>query len=223
MNPPKAPIITPVERVLVTLDELSLPATPPNIPENMTSNNQENLEVISETVDNIIETIETENFLENAQWRTTGRTISSLSDDYGTFAGGKKEDKCCPTCGVHSAWHNVDYSHRICVPTIGPAKPQRFDSFGGVSLRFNVDIMSEAEKVASGGNIFRCQTVCTSNCALCMQPCQEQGPSAWKQFTGWDWCHANCWVDLCWRYHTEYLEPNGHVNTLGRFLVFLEE
>ena len=152
------------------------------------------------------------------------KVTNSLNETYGTVATlDEMDNQCCPTCGVHSAWHNVDYSHRICIPDTGPAKPQRFDSFGGVSLRFNFDIMSAAEKVASGSNIFRCQTVCTGECALCMEPCQEQGPSQWSQFTGWDWCHANCWLDLCWGYHVDYLEPNGYVNTLGRFLVFLEE
>jgi len=196
----------------------------------MANTREANFAEISETVNNIIETIETDHFFEDAQWRTTGRTISSLSDDYGTFAGNEldKEDNCCPTCGVHCAWqNNVDYSHRICVPTIGPAKPRRiqdvFGSESGVNLHFDMAEMSEAERVATGGNIFRCQTVCTGNCALCMQPSQEQGPQQWRQYTGWDWCCNYCWKDLCWRYHVEYLEPNGHVNTLGRFLVFLEE
>lgn len=135
----------------------------------------------------------------------------------------------CPTCGVYNVFYGNQeaWDHQICVPSIGPAKPDRIqDVFGsetGVNLHFRMEDMTEQERVATGGNIFRCQTVCTGDCALCMNPCQEQGPSQWKQFTGWEWCCSNCWKDLCWRYHVEYLEPNGYVNTLGRFLVFLED
>ena len=141
-----------------------------------------------------------------------------------------RENRCCPTCGVYDTFAgrgHLHWEHKICLPSIGPAKPRRIqDVFGsemGNNLHFDMAEMSEQERVATGGNIFRCQTVCTGNCALCFQPCQEQGPAQWRQFTGWDWCCNYCWKDLCWRYHTEYLEPNNHVNTLGRFLVFLEE
>ena len=148
----------------------------------------------------------------------------SIANSYGLEV---REDNCCPTCGVHSAWTNADYSHRICLPSIGPVKPRTiqdvFGSEGGMNLHFDVEEMSPAERVATGGNISRCQTVCTGTCALCFRACQEQAPPQWKQFTGWDWCCNGCWQHLCWRYHTEYLEPNGYVNTLGRFLVFLEE
>ena len=215
--------------VEVNLDELSLPTTP-----TMTNTRAENYAEISSIVDSIVETVETtqawqmvEGIL-NDQPSPRRNTNEQINETYGTFGTLEEEDnKCCPTCGVHSAWTNADYSHRICVPSIGPAKPVRIqDVFGsetGHNLHFNMEEMSAAERVATGGNIFRCQTVCTGNCALCMNPCQEQGPSQWRQFTGWDWCCNYCWKDLCWRYHAEYLEPNGHVNTLGRFLVFLEE
>ena len=152
----------------------------------------------------------------------------SIANSYGLDAE-VREDNCCPTCGVHDtfAGRNGGWKHRICLPEIGPAKPRRlqdvFGSEGGANLHFDMAEMSEAERVATGGNISRCQTVCTGNCSLCMQPSQEQAPPQWKQFTGWDWCCNYCWKDLCWRYHTEYLEPNGYVNTLGRFLVFLED
>ena len=150
----------------------------------------------------------------------------SVANSYGLDAE-VREDKCCPTCGVYDSFSRGDWKHQICLPAIGPAKPLRVqDVFGsetGHNLHFNMEAMTEAERVATGGNMFRCQTVCTGDCALCMNPCQEQGPSQWKQFTGWDWCCNYCWKDLCWRYHTEYLEPNGYVNTLGRFLVFLED
>jgi len=216
MNPPKAPTITPEETVVVNLDVLTLPESP------FSNNMSEINTIVNDIVTRIEANEEPARVLEVESPRRN--TMEKINETYGTFATlDEVDNKCCPTCGVHSAWHNVDYSHRICVPGIGPAKPQRFDNFGGVSLRFNFDIMSAAEKVSSGSNIFRCQTVCSANCALCMEPCQEQGPSAWSQFTGWDFCHATCWVDLCWRYHTEYLEPNDYVNTLGRFLVFLEE
>lgn len=135
----------------------------------------------------------------------------------------------CPTCGVYDSFSGPSggWEHKICVPSIGPAKPRRiqdvFGSEGGMNLHFDMEEMTPAERVATGGNISRCQTVCTGDCALCMQPCQEQAPPQWEQFTGWDWCCNGCWQHLCWRYHTEYLEPNGYVNTLGRFLVFLEE
>jgi len=152
----------------------------------------------------------------------------SIANSYGLSP--VSENACCPTCGVHDSFAgrgHLHWEHKICLPSTGPAKPDRiqdvFGSEGGVNLHFRTEDMTPAERVASGGNIFRCQTVCTGNCALCFQPCQEQGPPQWKQFTGWDWCCNYCWKELCWRYHTEYLEPNGHVNTLGRFLVFLEE
>ena len=192
----------------VNLDELSVPESPTT--------------VMAETINDIITRIE-----EQASPRRN--TLEQINESYGTFLtlDEDTENKCCPTCGVHSSWHNVDYSHRICVPSIRPAKPQRIqDVFGserGNNLHFDMQAMSEAERVATGGNISRCQTVCTGNCALCMQPSQEQAPPQWKQFTGWDWCCNYCWRDLCWRYHTEYLEPNGYVNTLGRFLIFLED
>ena len=139
------------------------------------------------------------------------------------------ENKTCPTCGIYDSWCGIRKSwvHRICVPVTGPAKPDRlqdvFDGQNGRNLHFNMDTMSPAERVATGGNMFRCQTVANGNCALCMEWCQEQGPSQWEQFTGWEWCCNGCWKDLCYRYHTQYLEPNGHQNTLGRFLVFLED
>ena len=140
-----------------------------------------------------------------------------------------RERSCCPTCGVYDVFYgnNQNWEHQICLPSTGPAKPDRiqdvFGSEGGMNLHFRMDDMTPAERVATGGNMFRCQTVCTGNCALCMNPCQEQGPSQWKQFTGWEWCCHGCWQDLCWRYYTDYLEPNGYHNTLGRFLVFLED
>ncbi len=192
----------------VDLDQLSVPESPTSI--------------MAETMNDIITRVE-----EQASPRRN--TLEQINESYGTFVtlDEDRENKCCPTCGVHSAWTNVDYSHRICLPSIGPAKPVRVqDVFGsetGHNLHFHMNEMTPAERVATGGNIFRCQTVCTGNCAICMQPCQEQGPQQWRQFTGWEWCCNYCWKDLCWRYHTEYLEPNGHVNTLGRFLVFLEE
>lgn len=192
----------------VDLDELAVPESPTSI--------------MTETINDIITRVE-----EQASPRRN--TAEQINESYGTFItlDDDGKNKCCPTCGVHSAWTNVDYSHRICLPTIGPAKPRRIqDVFGselGQNLHFDTVSMTPAERVATGGNIFRCQTVCTGTCAICMQPCQEQGPSQWQQFTGWEWCCSYCWKDLCWRYHTEYLEPNGYVNTLGRFLVFLEE
>jgi len=152
----------------------------------------------------------------------------AVANSYG-LEPNARERSCCPTCGVYDVFYgnNQNWEHQICVPSIGPAKPRRiqdvFGSEGGMNLHFDMDNMTPAERVATGGNMFRCQTVCTGNCALCMNPCQEQGPSQWKQFTGWEWCCHGCWQDLCWRYHTDYLEPNGYVNTLGRFLVFLED
>ena len=149
----------------------------------------------------------------------------SFANSYGLEV---REDNCCPTCGVHDTFvgRSSGWKHKICLPSIGPAKPRRIqDVFGGgpMNLHFDVEEMSPAERVATGGNISRCQTICTGNCALCFRACQEQAPPQWKQFTGWDWCCNGCWQHLCWRYHTEYLEPNGYVNTLGRFLVFLED
>ena len=192
----------------VDLDQLSVPESPTTI--------------MAETINDLITRLE-------AQPSPRRNTLEQINESYGTFVTLDEdiENSCCPTCGVHSAWHNTDYSHKLCVPSIGPAKPVRVqDVFGsetGHNLHFNLEGMTPAERVASGGNMFRCQTVANGNCALCMEWCQEQGPSQWNQFTGWEWCCNHCWKDLCWRYHTEYLEPNGHVNTLGRFLVFLED
>jgi len=154
--------------------------------------------------------------------------FSSIANSYG-LEPQVRENACCPTCGVYDVFYGrqQNWEHQICVPSIGPAKPRRiqdvFGSESGMNLHFDVSEMTPAERVATGGNISRCQTVCTGDCALCFRPCQEQAPPQWKQFTGWDWCCNGCWQHLCWRYHTEYLEPNGYVNTLGRWLVFLEE
>ena len=190
----------------VNLDQLSLPESPTTI--------------MAETMNGLITSVE-------EQTSPRRNTLEQINESYGTFATLDEENKCCPTCGVHSAWHNTDYSHKICLPSTGPAKPDRlqdvFDGQNGRNLHFRLEDMTEEERVATGGNIFRCQTVANGNCALCMEWCQEQGPQQWAQFTGWDWCHSHCWMDLCWRYHREYLEPNGHQNTLGRFLVFLED
>ena len=157
-------------------------------------------------------------------WTTVRSPNNAATLAETTYGVGRES---CPTCGVVALPHWLDFSHRVCVPVTGPAKPDRLqDVFGsetGHNLHFNMDTMSPAERVATGGNIFRCQTVCSGNCALCMNPCQEQGPQQWAQITGWDWCHSHCWMDLCWRYHVEYLEPNGYVNTLARFLLFLED
>jgi hypothetical protein len=213
MNIPKAPIITPVERIMVNLDELSLPVS------QFTNNMSEIATVVENIVTSVVANEESPRL----------NTLAQINESYGTFLTLDKdiENKCCPTCGVHSAWHTADYSHRICVPSIGPAKPDRLqDVFGSVTgrnLHFRLEDMTEEERVATGGNFFRCQTVANGNCALCMEWCQEQGPSQWEQFTGWDWCHSHCWMDLCWRYHVEYLQPNGYVNTLARFLLFLED
>jgi hypothetical protein len=190
----------------VNLDQLSLPESPTTI--------------MAETMNGLITSVE-------EQTSPRRNTLEQINESYGTFATLDEENKCCPTCGVHSVWHNADYSHKICLPSTGPAMPDRlqdvFDGQNGRNLHFRLENMTEKERVATGGNIFRCQTVANGNCALCMEWCQEQGPSQWEQFTGWDWCHSHCWMDLCWRYHTEYLQPNGHQNTLGRFLVFLED
>ena len=214
--------------VEVDLDRLTLPTTP-----TMTTTEEVMNDIVNE-----VETI-AEATAPPIPWttvRSPNNAATLAEPTYGTFFSSDGVEKSpsfnsgresCPTCGVVGMWQRLDFSHRMCVPVTGPAKPDRLqDVFGsetGHNLHFNMDTMSPAERVATGGNIFRCQTVCSGNCALCMQPCQEQGPSQWRQFTGWDWCCSCCWKDLCWRYHVEYLEPNGYVNTLARFLLFLED
>lgn len=141
------------------------------------------------------------------------------------------ENRTCPTCGIYDSWCGIrkSWDHQICVPSIGPAKPRRikmeYEGNTWWDYHFDMENMTPAERVASGGNMFRTVGINDPDqlCAISMQPCQEKGPTQWKQFTGWEWCSIGAWQNLCWRYHTEYLEPNGYVNTLGRFLVFLEE
>ena len=129
----------------------------------------------------------------------------------------------CPTCGTKSMWSNQNYDHQICLPSIGPAKPKVNNDDSYMQMYFDTDNMTAAERVATGCNISRCQTITTDNCALCFHPCQEQSGSMWNQFTGWKFVHMHCWQDLCLRYHEDYLEPNNLVNTLGNWLKFLED
>jgi len=162
--------------------------------------------------------------------KTAWTTIQPLTSmpSISTLELDTKPKATCPTCGVRSHWSNQTFDHKICVPSIGPAKPKvYYDSWGDSRvtrhMHFDTDSMSEAERVATGCNISRCQTVTTDDCALCFQPCQEQSGTMWSQFTGWRFVHMHCWQDLCLRYHEEYLEPNRLVNTLGNWLKFLED
>lgn len=153
---------------------------------------------------------------------TTNENVTSMPN-ISTLELDTKPKPTCPTCGVRTRWSNQTFNHKICVPSIGPAKPIVYNDDLGRHMRFDTDSMSEAERIATGCNISRCQTVTTDNCALCFHPCQEQSGSMWNQFTGWKFVHMHCWQDLCLRYHEEYLEPNRLVNTLANWLKFLED
>lgn len=200
--------------VEVNLDELTLPSSPM---ENFINENKVGNYDIAETVNDIITTIETHIEREDA-----------LSEQKASAEEMKESWGLGPL--DLGPWPSRDeLEHRVIIPTIGPAKPRRirmeYDDEVWFDYHFDVDNMTPAERVATGGNMFRSVAMNSPEhlCALSMQPCQEKGPTQWKDYTGWEWCSIGAWQDLCWRYHTEYLEPNGYVNTLGRWLVFLEE
>ena len=218
MNPPPAPTIRPADQVEVNLDELSLPASPSDTMADFI--HQGGKYDIAEALDEIIGVVETH--IQRQQ------TLEKLKQDKATA----EEMKESWGLGLEEPGRwltDDDLAHRLIIPTIGPAKPRRirmeYDDNVWYDYHFDVENMTPAERVATGGNMFRTVAVCEPGqlCALSMQPCQEKGPTQWKDYTGWEWCKIGAWQELCWRYHTEYLEPNGHVNTLGRWLVFLEE
>lgn len=200
--------------VEVNLDELTLPSSPMD---NFINENRVGNYDIAETVNDIISTIESHINMENASSEQKA-TAEEMKESWGL---GWEEPGRWLT--------DDDLAHRLIIPTIGPAKPRRirmeYDDKVWYNYHFDVENMTPAERVATGGNMFRTVAVCEPDqlCALSMQPCQEKGPTQWKDYTGWEWCSIGAWQELCWRYHTEYLEPNGYVNTLGRWLVFLEE
>ena len=136
----------------------------------------------------------------------------------------KLDIKTCPTCGVSASFFEFrNFENKICIPSIGPAKPERNLTRFGVELHFNYNNMTREEINSTGGNLARCQAVATENCAICFESCQEQAGYMWNQLTGWRFIHLGCWQNLCLRYHEEYLEPNNLVNTLGNWIKFLED